>query len=63
MSNRNDTLSESTIARIAGNILSGGVEWVDEHTRAGVVRAAVATARAIAAEVKATAAASQEPTS
>jgi hypothetical protein len=48
-----DRISESTIARMAGNILSGYCE-VDEERRGEAVKRAVATARAIAAEVERT---------
>jgi hypothetical protein len=55
---KHDTITESTIARIAGNLLSGKeictVELgsiADKHERKTVIREAVAFARAIAAEV------------
>lgn len=47
-----DLISESTIARIAGNLLSGHVEIYER--RAQAVERAVAMARAIAAEVERT---------
>ena len=50
---KSDHISESTIARIAGNILSGHGE-IDPLRRDKVVQRAVATARAIAVEVKRT---------
>lgn len=49
MSTKNDTISESTIARIAGNLLSGRFAPSE-----GTVQIAVATARAIALEVQRT---------
>jgi hypothetical protein len=48
-----DHISESTIARIAGNLMSGYVE-VDDWRRAEVVQRAVKQAREIAAEVQRT---------
>jgi hypothetical protein len=47
-----NAISESTVARIAGNLLSG-VD-IHAHNRESAVRNAVATARAIVAEVKRT---------
>jgi hypothetical protein len=54
---KSDRISESTIARIAGNLLSGTPrEWQQARQRETTVAAAVATARLIAAEVERTAA-------
>lgn len=45
----------STVARIAGNLLSGTTaDWLPEHRRDASVREAVATARAIIAETRRT---------
>lgn len=52
---RADRISESTIARIAGNLLSGDQEaWKSENSRPRAVYHAVATARDVAAEVERT---------
>jgi hypothetical protein len=46
---------DSTVARIAGNLLSGAAaDWLPDNTRGWTVRQAVATARAIVAETKRT---------
>jgi hypothetical protein len=46
---------DSTVARIAGNLLSGAAEeWLSTSTCERAVRAAVVTARAIVAETKRT---------
>lgn len=50
---RSDRISESTIARIAGNLMSGYVE-VHLARRLEAVQRAVAMAREIAAEVQRT---------
>lgn len=50
---RDVSVSESTIARIAGNLMSGFVALDEQHCAKAVQRA-VAQARAIAAEVKRT---------
>lgn len=55
---KSDNISESTIARMAGNLLSGRVFPPGIH-RAEAIEHAVAQARAIAAEVRRTA----QPTS
>ena len=52
---------DSTVARIAGNLLSSaGADWIPEPRRLDIVRRAVATARAIIAETKRTEPAPEE---